>query len=109
MTTETAKTATATDAYNIGGSFSLQDIKYDLLKIIEPYDGYMYNGKDTTRVRGLFEAYLGDLKRCHKLQEYNIFSSAKDNAVTFDVSVKIQRDRSAKKLKIHVGALPGAK
>ena len=106
MTTETAKTATATDAYNISGSFSLQDIKYNLLKIIEPYDGYMYNGKDTTRVRGLFEAYLGDLKRCHKLQEYNIFSSVKDNAVTFDVSVKIQRDRSAKKLKIHVGAFP---
>lgn len=103
MTTQT------TEPYVIGGSFSLQDIKYDLLKIIEPYDGYMYNSKDTTRVRGLFDSYLGDLKRCNKLQEYNIFSSAKDNAVTFDVSVKIQRDRSAKKLKIHVGALPGAK
>lgn len=99
-------TQTATEEYNIGGQFSLQDIKYDLLKIIEPFDGYMFNGKDTTRVRGLFDAYLGDLKRCNKIQEFGIYSNVKDNAVTFDVSVKIQRDRSAKKLKIHVGALP---
>jgi hypothetical protein len=116
MTTQATQTpatpattqATPTPAvsfYNIGGQFSLQDIKFDLLKIIEPYDGYMYNAKDTNQVRSLFDAYLGDLRRANKIQEYGVYYDLKDNAVTFDVNIKIQRDRSAKKLKIHVGAL----
>lgn len=91
--------------FTLSGTYSISDIKYDLLKIIQPYDGYMYNRKDTDRVRGLFDAYLGDLQGVNKIQQYNIYYTVKDNAITFDISVKIHRDRSNKKLKIHVGTL----
>lgn len=108
MTTEQAQTKERTQNQGptyIHGYYSLQDIKYDLLKIIEPHDGYMFNRKDTEHVRGLFNSYLGDLRRAYKIREYNIYTTVKDNAITFDVSIKIHRDRATKKLKIHVGRL----
>jgi hypothetical protein len=89
----------------IQGIYSLQDIKYDLLKIIEPFDGYMYNNVETERVVHLFSAYLTDLQHAWKLREFQIDVIEKDNAVTFDIDIKIHRDRSPKKLKIHVGRL----
>jgi hypothetical protein len=89
----------------IGGIYNLQDIKYDILKIIEPYDGDMYNQTDTDRVTHLFNSFLGDLRQARKIYEYEVTTIDKDNAVTFDVVVKLHRDRSPKKLKIHVGRL----
>lgn len=89
----------------IGGIYNLQDIKHDILKIIEPYDGYMYNQTDTDRVTHLFNSFLGDLRQARKIYEYEVTTIDKDNAVTFDVVVKLHRDRSPKKLKIHVGRL----
>tara|TARA_R110000851_G_scaffold210900_1_gene363444 strand:+ start:146 stop:541 length:396 start_codon:yes stop_codon:yes gene_type:complete len=89
----------------ISGYYTLHDIKFDLLKIIEPYDGYMFNRKDTEHVRGLFNNFLSDLRRAYKLREYNIYTTVKDNSITFDVTVKIHKDRAVKKLKIHVGRL----
>ena len=120
MTTENeVKTAPTAAAYSnpakphtprlpplyISGYYTLHDIKFDLLKIIEPYDGYMFNRKDTEHVRGLFNNFLSDLRRAYKLREYNIYTTVKDNAITFDVTVKIHKDRAVKKLKIHVGRL----
>lgn len=87
------------------GTYNLHDIKYDLLKIIEPYDGLMYNRKDTEVVHKLFQEYLTDLKDSWQIREFSIYNTAKDAAVTFDVSVRLQRGRSNKKLKIHVGKL----
>jgi hypothetical protein len=113
MTTDTAAPAPA-PAHTMGskppslyisGYYTLHDIKFDLLKIIEPYDGYMFNRKDTEHVRGLFNNFLSDLRRAYKLREYNIYTTVKDNAITFDVTVKIHKDRAVKKLKIHVGRL----
>lgn len=89
----------------ISGSYNLQDIKHDLLKIMKPYDGYMYNNKDTETVSRLFSSFLGDLKTAHRIYAFNIECSDKENAVTFDISVQIHRDRTPKKLKIHVGRL----
>jgi len=89
----------------IGGHYTLQDIKYDILKIIEPYDGFMYNENDTAKVSKLFNSFLGDLKQSRKLYEYEVTATDKENAVTFDVVVRIHKDRSPKKLKIHVGRL----
>ena len=91
--------------YYIAGVYSIQNIKYDLLKIIEPHDGYMFNRKDTDKVRSLFISYLGDLRNSKRIYEYHIYSIIKQNAITFDVSIKLHKDRSAKKLKIHVGTL----
>jgi hypothetical protein len=89
----------------IGGIYNLQDIKYDLLKIIEPFDGYMFNEKDTQHVSNLFTSFLSDLQTARKLQEFEVTTVDKDNAVTFDIVIRIHRDRSPKKLKIHVGRL----
>jgi hypothetical protein len=97
--------STITDKFEISGTFTIQDIKYDLLKIIEPYDGYMYNDKDTSYLRHLFISYLNDLRKAYKLREFNVSNTNKDNAVTFDIEVRIHKDRSPKKLKIHVGKL----
>jgi hypothetical protein len=89
----------------IGGIYTLRDIKYDLLKIIEPYDGEMYNEKETEKVTSLFTAFLSDLQKAYKLREFDIEVTDKTNAVTFDLTIRIHRDRSPKKLKIHVGRM----
>ena len=89
----------------ISGIYTVQDVKYDLLKIIEPHDGYMYNRKDSDRVKSQFDAFLTDLQEANKIFNYSIYISTKENAVTYDVGVKMHKDRSPKKLKIHVGKL----
>jgi len=83
---------------------SINDIKYDLIKIIEPFDGRL-EGKagSEKRVERLFKTYLVDLTKSRHIQDFNIVSSVRDTAVTYDVNVKINADRSPKKLKIHVG------
>ena len=95
----------ATDIRDVRqGRVSVNDIKWDLIKIIEPYDGILAtnNGSEKT-VRSLFESYLSDLRYCNLVNEYSIQSNIRDTAITYDVSVKLSADRSAKKLKIHVG------
>jgi len=89
----------------IGGHYTLQDIKYDILKMIAPYDGYMYNETETSKVTGLFNSYLGDLQKAHKIREFDITNVDKENAVTFDIVIRIHKDRAPKKLKIHVGRM----
>ena len=83
---------------------SINDIKNDLIKIIEPYDGRL-EGKagSEKRVERLFKTYLVDLTKSRQIQDFNIVSSVRDTAVTYDVNVKINAERSPKKLKIHVG------
>lgn len=90
----------------IFGYYNINDVKYDILKIIAPFDGYMYNDNDVTRVTSMFSSYLGDLKRSYRLFSYYINVTEKNNAYTFDIEIKMHRERSPKKLKIHVGRLP---
>jgi|TARA_B110000503_G_scaffold137214_1_gene221047 hypothetical protein len=86
------------------GRVSINDIKWDLIKIIEPYDGVLApnEGSEQT-VRRLFIRYMSDLKYAGLVNDFNVHSSIRSNAVTFDVSVKMSQERSDKKLKIHVG------
>ena len=91
--------------FKLMGYYNINDIKYDLLKIIAPYDGYMYNEKETNKLISVFNSYLGDLKRSYKIFSYEIADTEKENAITFDIQIKMQKDRSPKKLKIHVGKL----
>lgn len=93
------------DRVNVQGIYTLADIKYDLLKIIEPHDGYMYNHKDVAHLRHLFITYLNDLRKSYKIREFNIDNTEKDGAYTFDVDLRIQKERANKKIKIHVGKL----
>lgn len=86
------------------GRVSINDIKWDLIKIIEPYDGILATNDGSERiVRSLFTRYLSDLRYCGLISEFNIQSGIRNTAITYDVSVKLNADRSAKKLKIHVG------
>ena len=83
---------------------SINDIKFDLIKIIEPYDGILEQKQESeSKVRSLFTAYLNDLQDEDKIQDFTILSTIRDTAITYDVAVKMSADRSAKKLKIHVG------
>lgn len=81
---------------------NINDIKYDLLKIIEPYDGVLERGK-TKPIYHLFVTYLNDLRKGGVIREFNVNTSTRDTATTFDVAVKVSADRTHKKLKIHVG------
>jgi hypothetical protein len=86
------------------GRVSINDIKWDLIKIIEPYDGMLDTSEiSEKKVRNLFNAYLRDLKTVDLIQDYTILSTVRDTAITYDIAVKVNADRSAKKLKIHVG------
>ena len=82
---------------------SLQDIKFDLLKIIEPYDGVLYGETTYKLVTDLFEKYLNDLKFSRLIADYTMIHTERENSITLDVAVKLSADRSPKKLKIHVG------
>ena len=83
---------------------SVNDIKYDLIKIIEPYDGRLENKEPAgTIVSEIFQSYLKDLQKQRKVQDFEIFTTKRDTAFTYDISVKLDVERSPKKLKIHVG------
>jgi hypothetical protein len=81
---------------------SLNDIKYDLLKIIEPWDGCLAEGSPRP-VRQLFTAYLLDNQKDKTIYDFSIDTSARDKAITFDINIRMSPTRAPKKLKIHVG------
>lgn len=83
-------------------SISLNDIKYDLLKIIEPWDGLL-EPHNPRPVRSLFIQYLNDLQKEKMIYDFSIDTTTRENAFTFDVNVRMSPTRSPKKLKIHVG------
>jgi hypothetical protein len=83
-------------------TLSLNDIKYDLLKIIEPWDGCLSEGSSRP-VRQLFNAYLLDHQKDKMLYDFSIETSPRENAITFDINIRMSPTRSPKKLKIHVG------
>jgi|TARA_B110000858_G_scaffold69640_1_gene80914 hypothetical protein len=97
--------STGTDMRDLRqGRVSINDIKWDLIKIIEPHDGVLATTEGSDRlVRHLFIRYLSDLKYSGLLSDFNIRSQIRNNAITYDVSVKMSQERSDKKLKIHVG------
>lgn len=81
---------------------SLNDIKYDLLKIIEPWDGRL-ESRTAQPVRKLFIAYLNDLQQEKLIYDFSIDTTSRENAYTFDINIRMSLTRSPKKLKIHVG------
>jgi len=83
---------------------SINDIKWDLIKIIEPYDGILTTNEASKNViLTLFNSYLNDLRYCGLINEFETTASIRESAITYDVAVKLSEDRSMKRLKIHVG------
>jgi hypothetical protein len=83
-------------------NITTNDIKYDLLKIIEPYDGMLETGKPRP-VRHLFVQYLRDLQKDRFIYDFGVNTTDRNAAITFDVNIQMAPGRSPKKLKIHVG------
>ena len=88
---------------NVKMRTNLQDLKYDLLKISEPYDGVLWENNTAESVAKLFNAYLSDMRRWRSIFAYEVGFTRKETSYTFDVNVTLAPGRSAKKLKIHVG------
>jgi len=82
---------------------NLNDIKYDLLKITEPYDGVLWENNTADEVVGLFTAYLNDMCRFRNCFKFDVAYVRKNTSYTFDVGIQVSPHRSMKKLKIHVG------
>ncbi len=82
---------------------NINDIKYDLLKIAELFDGILQEGLGHMPA-DLFQAYLSDLRADKWIHDYDVSEiTLKEQSYTYDVSVQITNDRTPKKLKIHVG------
>ena len=81
----------------------INDIKYDLLKVAEPWDGIMCEGIEQRPLQ-LFRSYLKDLVEAGIINSFDLPGyETKDTSITYDVVVQITRDRTPKRIKIHVG------
>lgn len=81
----------------------INDIKYDLLKISEIFDGILQEGLGHLPA-DMFQSYLSDLREQEWVHNYEVNEiTLKEQSYTYDVSVQITKDRTPKKLKIHVG------
>jgi hypothetical protein len=86
----------------------INDIKYDLLKIAEMYDGVLQDGLGHLAA-DMFQNYLSDLRADEWIHDYEVSNIVlKEQSFTYDVSIQITRDRTPKKLKIHVGLYKSA-
>jgi hypothetical protein len=84
-------------------SININDIKYDLLKVAEIYDGLLQEGLGDLSAH-MFSAYLQDLCDDRWIHSFEITEIVlKEHSYTYDINVQITNDRTPKKLKIHVG------
>lgn len=84
-------------------TLSINDIKYDLLKVAEIYDGLLQEGNGHMAA-DMFSKYLNDMKEMEGIYEYEITDVVlKEQSYTYDISIQVAEDRTPKKLKIHVG------
>lgn len=82
---------------------NINDIKYDLLKIAELYDGVLQEDLGHL-VSDMFQYYLSDLRVDKWIHDYEILEVVlKEQSYTYDINIQITNDRTPKKLKIHVG------
>lgn len=87
---------------------NINDIKYDLLKIAEIYDGVLQDGLGHLPIK-MFSLYLNDLCKDGFIHSFELSEFVlKEHSFTYDVNVRITGDRTPKKLKIHVGLYKSA-
>jgi hypothetical protein len=90
--------------YNVSRAMiHINDVKYDLLKIAEMYDGLLQDGLGYMAA-DMFCKYLEDMREGRWIHSFEISDIVlKEQSYTYDVNVQITGDRTPKKLKIHVG------
>lgn len=87
---------------------NINDIKYDLLKIAEIHDGLLQDGLGELPVH-YFNAYLSDMRNLNWIYDYQISDiTLKEQSYTYDINIQVTRDRTPKKLKVHVGLYKSA-
>ena len=85
---------------------TMSDIKYDLLKIMEPYNGIITSSDDDSnqkKLKKLFNAYLEDRKISKTIYEFSIDPVVNETSITYEMAISLEQNRRPKKLKIHVG------
>lgn len=99
---------TYNNSYVSRAMININDIKYDLLKIAEMYDGVLQDGLGHLPA-DMFLAYLSDMRADRWIHSYEVSEiMLKDHSYTYDVGIQITNDRTPKKLKIHVGLYKSA-
>ena len=99
---------TYNNSYVSRAMININDIKYDLLKIAEMYDGVLQDGLGYLPA-DMFLAYLSDMRADRWIHSYEVSEiMLKDHSYTYDVGIQITNDRTPKKLKIHVGLYKSA-
>ena len=89
-------------------TMNINDVKYDLLKISELYDGVLQAGMGELPL-GLFRSYLNDLCDDNLIYSYEFTDIVlKEHSYTYDINIKSSYDRSPKKIKIHIGLYKSA-
>jgi len=102
---------------------SLNDVKYDLRKIVEPYVGNLEYARTTTRVGGqysnapvsnkpakirrMMHRYLTDLQKSKTIIDYSLTSQQRDMSLTFEISLQINKYREPKIIRIDVRTFKG--
>ena len=99
---------TYNNSYVSRAMININDIKYDLLKIAEMYDGVLQDGLGHLPA-DMFLAYFSDMRADRWIHSYEVSEiMLKDHSYTYDVGIQITNDRTPKKLKIHVGLYKSA-
>ena len=85
---------------------AMSDIKYDLLKIMEPYNGIILSDAEDgnqKKLRSLYKSYLEDLRIERRIYNFSIDTSVNEKSMTYEIGICLEQGRRPKKLKIHVG------
>lgn len=97
------KKMTNNNRENNSPSMNINDVKYDLLKIAEIYDGILQDGLGDLAAK-MFCHYLDDMCADKLIYSYEITDiMLKEHSYTYDINVKPSIDRTPKKIKVHVG------
>jgi len=96
------------NSYVSRAMININDIKYDLLKISEMYDGVLQDGLGYIAA-DMFCKYLQDMCDQRWIHSFQITEIVlKEHSYTYDINIQITNDRTPKKLKIHVGLYKSA-
>ena len=96
------------NSYVSRAMININDIKYDLLKISDMFDGVLQEGLGYLAADMLCK-YLQDMCNQRWIYSFDITEIVlKEHSYTYDLNIQITNDRTPKKLKIHIGLYKSA-
>lgn len=82
-------------------SISVDFLRYDLNKVIEPWNGILQGNQGKVPYK-LMAAYLSDIRRSGDIHEFRIKSHRNSTAIVFEISIKIAGDKGFTNVKVPV-------